>query len=459
MTNTTADHWESIIAHVDLDCFFAQAEMLDDPALRGHPVIVGPTPPVRQRDGSLASVGRGIVSTANYEARAFGVRTAMPAAQAVRLCPHAHFIKPRGSRYRELSNAVFASLEELTPIVRPVGIDEAYLDLAGLKQSFIHAESLHTPTHNRDGVQDVPEESTSWINRFARHIQRHVYEQTGLDLSVGIGPNRFIAKLASDYNKPKGIYVVPQHKCASFCRSLDIRDLRGIGPASAEKLNALGFRTPSDILDAQREDLQQFIGDAGAALYDAMIGTPGSVPDSHEQRKSISRDRTFSTNIATCRSGQDELIAVATGLLERALHTLRRDALRARTLGVRIRFADFETVQHDETLSTNDGPGATDLDCDLIPRLPSLVRACIQRGSDAQRRSGVRLVGVKLTNLSEHSSRQGSLFTQVDQPQRARVYEAVDTIRAKLGHTAVRSARTLNPRSEHDSHTHKGRMI
>lgn len=441
--NDPAHEWPATIAHVDLDCFFAQAETLDDPSLRGKPVIVGPTPPVRREDGTFEPIGRGIVSTSNYEARAFGVRTAMPAAQAQRLCPHAVFVKPRGSRYKELSQAVFRSLEDLTPVVRPVGIDEAYLDLAGLESSFVHGELQRALPGRPGDTHDAQEERASWVHRFAIYLQEHVLSSTGLDISVGIGPNRFIAKLASDYNKPRGVHVVPVSGCARFCRSLDMRDLRGVGPATAERLAALGYRTPGHVLDSSREDIAAVLGDTGVSLFDAMHGEAGSVPSAREQRKSISRDKTFAVNVSASGSGRSELLAVATGLLERAMHSLRREALRTRTLGVRIRYADFETVQHDESLSQLGGPGVTDLDSDLIPRLPSLIDSCLRRGSEAQRRSGIRLIGVKLSNLTEHSGRQGGLFEQTREPERTRVYRAVDEIRSKLGAGAVRSGGSL----------------
>ena len=461
MTNSEHDTnrgWSSIIGHVDLDCFFAQAEMLDDPSLRGQPVIVGPTPPVRRADGTFEPVGRGIVCTANYEARAFGVKTAMPAAQAQRLCPHARFIKPRGERYQELSHQVFEALGELTPVVRPVGIDEAYLDLAGLEQSFVQGEQRDgggagggaggcvNRGSGEGGAHGATEERASWVRRFAERVQSHVLERVGLDISVGIGPNRFIAKLASDYNKPRGVHVVEPQACAAFCRSLDIRDLRGVGPATAERLAAMGFRTPSHLIDAPREQVIELLGESGQKLWDAMHGAPGTVPAPDEQRKSISRDRTFSANVSTGGAGRESLASSAAGLLERAMHTLRREALMTRTVGVRVRFADFETVQHDVSLSRDGGPGATDLDCDVIPRLPELIDACLRRATDAQRRAGVRLIGVKLSNLTPHASRQASLFEAESTPERSRVYEAMDAIRAKLGHGAVGSARSLGAR-------------
>lgn len=459
-SSASAGSWTKAIAHLDLDAFFAQAEELDDPRIRGQPVIVGPRAPVFRPDGSLdpTQSGRGIVCTANYAARAFGVRTAMPAARAHRLCPHAVYRKPRGARYRELSQAVFAACLDLTPIVRPVGIDEGYLDLTGLARwleseakrgdpTSIGADDANLRSSER-AVLDAGTFHRDWPLLLARRIQRCVKVRTNLDVSIGVGPNRFIAKLASDYDKPRGCTVVHPSVCAAFVTSLPLRDLRGVGPATIERLAKLGVTRSRDIVGPPRERVRALLGDFGVRIFDLAHGASGDVPPARERRKSISRDTTFSENIALDAAGRERLLATIARLLEKATFTLRREALFAGTIGVRLRFADFTEVQHERSLAKlagETGVGASDQDADLFPLAVKLFEEAIaDRVTPNRRALGVRLIGVKLSQFRAAAERQLTLSDDgSNAARRARLYTAADAIRDRLGSHAVTSARTL----------------
>ena len=435
---------ERVIAHLDLDCFFAQVEELDDPAIRGKPVIVGPPAPTRLPNGRIdfSRSGRGIVCTSNYVARSFGVRTAMAATQAHRLCPDGIYRPCRGERYRELSRAVFAVCEDFTPRIRPVGIDECYLDFTGLER---WVRARHRDVESADFERD-------WPRLLASDLRDAIEERTGLTASIGVGPNRFIAKLASDYDKPRGLKAVSPGHCPVFVRSLKLGDLRGVGPKTRERLERLGFRTPSDILDLPRQDATERLGDLGRSIWDASHGRPGDLPDEREQRKSISRDRTFSQN-QSCSSeaGRREMLATLSRLSAKATYSLRKECLFASSVSVRVRFADFSQVQRDRSLGAEDGVVSTDQDADIMPVVERLLEEILtRRASPAQQRHGVRLVGVKLGGLSALRQRQLRLGEEERVDQRASVYKVADEIRRRLGFDALSIGRSIEsdrPRS------------
>lgn len=440
-------HWGSVVAHVDLDAFFAQAEELDDPAIRGLPVIVGPPPPVFREDGTVdtARSGRGIVCTSNYAARAMGVRTAMPSSRAHRLCPHGVYRKPRGERYRELSRAVFEACAALTPVVRRVGIDEGYLGLTGLEKWL----GLLVGDDGDDDERASLELGTfagDWPLFLARRVVRRVKNETGLDVSIGVGPNRYIAKLASDYDKPRGCSVVRPGLCADFVSSLPLRDLRGVGPATEARLNRVGITASAQLVRPARDEVVRLAGDLGAKIHDLASGQDGDVPRGRDQRKSVSRDTTFGDDVRLDTAGRERLLATCAQLLERATYTVRGEALFARTVGVRLRFADFSEVQHERSLVKGGGGViATDQDAELLPVVRLLLDEAIdERASGAQRALGVRLVGVKLSGLTTSAERQLTLGDDgSDAARRAELYRAADAIRAKMGAGAVVSARAL----------------
>ncbi len=440
--------WEgrSVIAHLDLDCFFAQVEELDDPSIRGKPVIVGPPPPTRLPDGRIdfTKSGRGIVCTANYIARGYGVRTAMPATQAHRLCPDGVYRLCNGERYRELSRAVFAVCEDFTPRIRPVGIDECYLDFSGLER-WIRAKH---PGPLPDDWGRV------WPRVLAERLRDAIESRTGLTASLGVGPNRFIAKLASDYGKPRGLKSVAPDECEAFVRSLKLGDLRGVGPKTRERLERIGFRDPADIIDLSREVCIERLGDLGQSIWDAAHGASGDLPPEREQRKSISRDRTFAED-QSCTSavGRNEMLATLSRLTAKATYSLRKECLFASTVSVRVRFADFTNIQRDRSLGGEQGVGSTDQDADIMPVVEQLLADVLERrASVAQRRLGVRLVGVKLGGLSPYQQRQLRLGESEEVDRRAGVYKVADEIRRKLGFDALSIGRAIESKRTNSRH-------
>ncbi|MEM8835083.1 MAG: DNA polymerase IV [Planctomycetota bacterium] len=413
---------ERFIAHVDLDCFFAQVETLDDPAIRGKPVIVGGE---RREDGS---VGRGVVTTSSYEARAFGVRTAMPLARAHRLCPHAVFRRGRFDRYRELSQRVFEVCESMCPDVRPVGIDEAYLDFCGLERWTLRQRTpLALPMH--------------WSERLARLIQDRVREETGLTLSVGVGPNRFLAKIASGINKPAGICVVRAHEAEDFVSRLPIRALRGVGPAAERRLARLGVRTGADIVRRPRAEISTLLGEFGEHLYDHAHGVRGSELPPHDARRSISRDTTFREDVPIVPVGVASMRSTLAYLTAKAVDALRRGELTCGCVGVRVRDSTFRTLQREQSLTTigvrrsSDEVEIADLAMALFEQLLDRHR---QRGAGA-----VRLVGVKLSHLFECRDRQLLLGSEEVEGRRDRLGTAADAVRTRLGTAAILPARGL----------------
>ncbi len=435
-----------VIAHLDLDCFFAQVEELDDPSIRGKPVIVGPPAPTRLPNGRIdfSKSGRGIVCTSNYVARTYGVRTAMPATQAHRLCPDGVYRSCRGERYRDLSRAVFAVCEDFTPRIRPVGIDECYLDFSGLER---WTRSRHPDVDPRVFARD-------WPRLLATDLRDAIESRTGLTASIGVGPNRFIAKLASDYDKPRGLKPVAPGDCPAFVRSLKLGDLRGVGPKTRERLERLGFRAPADILDLSREDAIERLGDLGRSIWDHSHGTGGDLPDEREQRKSISRDRTFSED-QSCSSaaGRREMLATLSRLSAKATYSLRKECLFASGVSVRVRFADFSQIQRDRSLGAEDGVCSTDQDADIMPVVERLLEEILtKRASTAQRRMGVRLVGVKLAGLSALRQRQLRLGEEDRVDQRANVYKVADEIRRRLGFDALSIGRSIESDSKRSRH-------
>jgi len=437
-----------VIAHLDLDCFFAQAEELDDPSIRGKPVIVGPPTPTRLPSGQIdfTKSGRGIVCTANYAARTFGVRTAMAATQAHRLCPDGIYRPCRGERYRELSRAVFAVCQDFTPHIRPVGIDECYLDFSGLER-WIRARAARSIGADW---------SRSWPRELGEQLRDAIEARTGLTASIGIGPNRFIAKLASDYGKPRGLKALAPDECLGFIRSLSLGDLRGVGPSTRERLERLGFRSPADIIDLDRDEAAARLGDLGLRIWDASHGQPGDLPPEREQRKSISRDRTFATD-QSCSSeaGRREMLSTLSRLTAKATYSLRKECLFASSISVRIRFADFTQIQRDRSIAGDGGVGNTEHDADIMPVVESLFEDVLaRRASPAQRRLGVRLVGVKLGGLSPVGQRQIRLGESDELDKRAGVYRVADQIRARLGFDALSLGRAIESDRARKRDTH-----
>ena len=389
---------------VDCDAFYVQVARLLDPegAGRARLLIVG---------GS--ATGRGVVTSASYEARSFGVHSAMPTAQALRLCPDALVVPvPRGACV-DKSREVRAVLHELSPVVQAASIDEFYLDLSGTERLF-HGEPLSAT---------------------AQRIRQEVLRRTRIHVSVGGGTRRVIAKLATNRAKPAGVHVVPPGGEEAFLRSLDLADLPGVGPALVEALARRGLVRVADAMDVQLEWLRAWLGERrGAWLHRRIRGMDDSEVDPSEARKSISSERTFFRDL----DDDDELEARLLELAGSVAATLREQDLRARTVTVKLRDADFTTRQHGRTV-----PEPVESDAVVYEVARDLLREL-----RAQRRTPARLLGVGLSGLSELGEpRQLGLFEEpaatTERERDRAVSHAVDELRHRFGRGAVKPGRLL----------------
>jgi DNA polymerase-4 len=337
------------IIHIDMDAFYASVEQRDDPALRGKPVAVGG----RQR---------GVVMAASYEARSFGVRSAMPSATAKRLCPELLFVKPRFDVYKEVSRQIREIFLDYTPLVEPLSLDEAYLDV----------------TTNLKGMPLASE--------IAREIRARILERTGLTASAGISYNKFLAKLASDYRKPNGQTVIPPEKGPAFVEGLPVAKFHGIGPKTAEKMTRLGLHTGADLKAQSLDFLEQSFGRAGAWYYAIARGRDDRrvVPD--RPRKSVGSETTFMQDLGR----PDEIEEGIASVLQDVWSYCERTGTAGRTVTVKIKYADFQIVTRSRTLG-QPVPSREVLErtsLDLVRSIYPLAKR-------------VRLLGVSLHNLQQ----------------------------------------------------------
>jgi DNA polymerase-4 len=390
------------VLHVDLDAFFAAVELLDDPGLRGKPVIVG----------GLGN--RGVVSTASYEARRFGVRSAMPMARARKACPHAVFRTPRMARYVEKSLEVMAILAKVSPLVEQLSIDEAFIDVAGARRM------LGSPAE------------------IAATIRLRVLAETGLTLSVGVASTKFLAKLASDLAKPDGVLVVEPGTELEFLAPLPVSRLWGVGPATLTKLERIGMRTIGDVAAAGEPALVSALGSSlGMHLHALACNDDPRAVVPERDAKSIGAEETFGADLHSVTECERELVR----LTDRACARLRAAAVTARTVNLKIRFATFETRTRARTL-----PEPTDISTVVLDVARDLLREF-----DVGR--GVRLLGVSLSQLDAIASVQASLDLTGDEgsersrrtERRAAVERAVDEVRDRFGSRAVRPATLVEP--------------
>ena len=343
-----------------MDCFYAAVHMRDDPSLAGLPVVIGGRPE-----------GRGVIAAASYEARVFGVRSAMPSARAVRLCPQLVFIRPDFARYRSESHEVFEIFRRFTPRVQAVSIDEAFLDV-----------SEHLEPHGS-------------ATAVAEAVRAAVRSERGLTVSVGVGPNRLVAKIASDFRKPDGLTVVPPRKVAGFLAPLSVRSLPGVGPATEKRLEALGLRTVADVRRLTAEELESKLGKYGRTLANYCRGVDERPVRTHRVRKSLSSERTYAEDLADLDDILAELDKQAAGVAG----GLAKRNLSACTVTIKVRYPDFTTVTRSQTLPapTRDKTVITGCARELLGRT--------QAGSRP-----VRLLGVGASNLLAGRVEQLSLF-------------------------------------------------
>jgi DNA polymerase-4 len=298
------------IIHLDMDAFYASVEQRDDPALRGKPVAVGGSPQ-----------GRGVVAACSYEARAFGIRSAMPMARALRLCPALLIVRPDFARYRAASQKVMAILRECTPLVEPLSLDEAYLDV----------------TENLWG-----EPLASVI---AKELKKKIYEEIHLTASAGVAPNKFLAKIASGWRKPDGLTVIPPERVEKFLQQLPVEALWGVGPVTARKLHALGIRRLVDVREMDEFSLQKTVGSLAAWLKRLSYGDDPREVKPDRPWKSLSAETTYAEDL----EGLPEMCAEVGRLARRVAASLEKKNLYARAVTLKLRYGDFTTVTRSHT--------------------------------------------------------------------------------------------------------------
>ncbi len=367
---------ESLVMHVDMDAFFASVEQRENPDYRGRPVVVGALPG-----------GRGVVATCSYEARVFGIHSAMPVSEAHRRCPDAVFLRPRMKEYGKISRRVMQALGRISPVVEPVSIDEAYVDIAGL-----------------DRLLGRPRE-------IGRRAKDEIFAAVGLTASVGVGPNRLIAKLASDHRKPDGLTVVRPDAVADFLGPLPVGNLRGVGPRTLRTAERLGIRRVEQLRRYPLELLKMHFGDkAGASLFEQARGLASAAVGVKSPRKSISKETTFDSDVADERLLRETLRELASQVGRSA----RRKALNGALVTLKIRLAGFETHQRRRRLPTR-----TNADGEIF-----------RTAWDLYRTSGfvarpVRLIGVGISDWTTMAG-QEDLFA--DAERRAREHRICDTL-------------------------------
>jgi len=338
------------IIHVDMDAFYASVEQRDDPSLRGRPVAVG---------GARL---RGVVAAASYEARQWGVRSAMPSVTAARLCPELVFVKPRFEVYKAVSQQIRAIFAEYTPLIEPLSLDEAYLDV----------------TQNLKGMTSATE--------IAREVRARILEVTGLTASAGVSYNKFLAKIASDQNKPNGQFVIPPGRGEAFIETLPVSKFHGVGPATAGRLRALGIETGGDLRRQTPEFLQAKFGKSGAWYYDISRGVDHRRVKPDRVRKSVGSERTFFQDLSTLEEVEDGVRHV----LGDVWRWCEKTSGSGRTVTVKVKYNDFHQVTRSRTL-------ADAVDCRDTLEAVSLELA----RSVFPLTRPIRLLGVQLSSLCE----------------------------------------------------------
>ena len=378
------------ILHVDLDAFFAAVEQRDHPEWRGKPLVVG----------MGGANDRGVVSAASYEARAFGVHSAMPIRTAKRLCPDCLFVPVRGAAYQAASRAVMAILRRFTPLVEPISIDEAFLDVTGSQLLFGDGESI------------------------ARRIKDTIRDELSLTASVGVAATKLVAKIASDLRKPDGLVVVEPGTEARFLAPLPISRLWGVGPSTAVALRDFNVATIGDLAALDRTALVRRFGKHGASLVDRAHGVDPAPVDDPDSAKSVSHEHTFDEDTSDAEALERTLLAMAEGVSGR----LRHAGIKAGTVTVKVRDSGFNTITRQRTLAE-----PTDM-------TEPIWRTALELARPEMRGKRIRLLGVGTSGFGERE--QLGLF-EVGDARRRRVVEAADEVRERFGTRAITRARLL----------------
>jgi DNA polymerase IV len=390
------------IFHIDLDAFFVAVERLHDPTLIGKPVVVG-----GHRDS------RGVVSAASYEARKYGVHSAMPLVQAQRLCPQALFVPVHFGRYVDASRRFMSLLEPLSPLIEPLGMDEAFLDMSEAVRDFDDAQAR------------------------ARDLKSRIREELGLVASIGVAPCKVVAKVASDFEKPDGLVVVRTGEEAAFLAPLEVRKLPGVGKRTEESLTELGVTTIGDLATIPQEVLQRRFGRYGVALSERARGIDSSPVEPRGEPRSMSRETTFPVDI----SDHERLQSTLRAMCEELGHDLWTHKKRAGAVTVKVRYEDFHTATRQSTLK------ATTTEASLLCQAATTSLTGLIAGD--QRR--VRLVGVKVSKL-EGPERQLDMFSS-ESAKMQNLEKAIAHVHRRFGRNSLQTLREKSKRADYGPHT------
>jgi len=391
---------ERVILHVDMDAFFAAVEQRDHPEYKGKPVIVGADP----KDGK----GRGVVSTCSYEAREFGVHSALPISQAYKLCPQGIYVYPNGKLYSQVSKEIFEIFYEFTDAVEPLSIDEAFLDVTGSQKLFGTGEEM------------------------AQQVKNRIVEKERITASVGVAPNKYLAKIASDLDKPDGLVVVDKNRIQEFLHPLDISRLWGAGIRTQENLRKLGIHTIGDLAVFPKDVLDDKFGKMGAHFYNLAHGFDDRPVLAGEGVKSVSNEHTFGSDVGD----PDQLRKTLLRLSEKVGYRMRQKILKGKTVHLKLRYSNFSTITRNKTL-----PEYTDSTQKLFETISALFLKNYQSGRS------VRLLGVGLSGFGSGDTRQLSLFEQ-DTQKNSELDKLHDAITNRFGKKIVQRAESLPPKQK-----------
>jgi len=405
------------IMHVDMDAFFASVEQLDHPEYKGHPVIVG----------GLSS--RGVVATASYEARKFGVHSAMPISRAKKLCPHGIYVYPNMARYKEISQIIHKVMEEFTPIIEPLSLDEAFLDVTGITHKFTGPKAL------------------------GRAIKDRVFEETGLIISAGLAPNKFLAKLASDLDKPDGLVVIPYGKECESLANLPIKRIWGVGPSTERRLKDGGFSFIKDIQALPDETaLVPYVGNQARRVWELARGLDERPVETDRQIQSVGNEETYEHDVEDPAAIDLELHYFANRVAKR----LRKYGLMGHTVSIKVRYKDFKTVSRQKRLDSSTDQERVIYDTSVL-LWNKLMRDALSAKQEEQDVMGatprpkfdnsilevpvkpIRLLGVTVSGLSTEGIVQDDLFSIGADEKDEKLSTVLDSLASKFGEGAIMS--------------------
>ena len=403
--------------HVDMDAFFASVEQLDHPEYKGHPVIVG----------GLSS--RGVVATASYEARKFGVHSAMPISRAKKLCPHGIYVYPNMARYKEISQIIHKVMEEFTPIIEPLSLDEAFLDVTGITHKFTGPKAL------------------------GRAIKDRVFEETGLIISAGLAPNKFLAKLASDLDKPDGLVVIPYGKECESLANLPIKRIWGVGPSTERRLKDGGFALIKDVQALSDEKpLVPYVGNQARRIWELARGIDERPVEPDRQIQSVGNEETYESDVEDPAVIDLELHYFANRVAKR----LRKYGLMGHTVSIKVRYKDFKTVSRQKRLDSSTDQERVIYDTSVL-LWNKLMRDAVSVKQEEQEVMGstprpkfdnsilevpvkpIRLLGVTVSGLSTEGIVQDDLFSIEADEKDEKLSIVLDSLASKFGEGAIMS--------------------